>query len=143
MPSHLLFCEPKITLTPKKCKSESPIKLYYYYCFYYKNLLKNVILKKILGTFLKTVLEIWKSVKEIWKKFEYHGIPETLKTFLRNFWFITITAQNNLIYKNPAFLCALFKNNLTNYIRLWINLFVKFTGRFLAIECFIYSYNMS
>ncbi len=43
------------------------------------------------------------------------------------------------IYKNPEFLCVLLKKNqnyLTNYVRLWINLFFTFTGRFVAYSVF-------
>ncbi len=34
-------------------------------------------------------------------------------------------------------------DHLTNYIHLWINLFITFTGRFAGIKCLIYSLNMS
>ncbi len=34
-------------------------------------------------------------------------------------------------------------NHLTDYIHLWINLFITFTGRFADIKCLIYSCNMS
>ncbi len=45
-----------------------------------------------------------------------------------------------LIYKNSVFVCGLFKKNrkhLTDYVRLWINLFITFMERFAGIKRFL------
>ncbi len=54
-------------------------------------------------------------------------------------WRMENFPQQLYIYINPVFLCII-KNNqnyLTDYVCLWINFFITFTGRY------VYSHNMS
>ncbi len=93
--------------------------------------------------FYSLILQAQNTGPYLWKN------PST--AFVPIFFFLNMLRKfeknrNNLIYKNPVFFCCVIwkkRNHLTSYIRLWINLFITFTGRFVAIQCLIYSDNMS